>query len=129
MKYAEGKCYCEKVAFKVATPATWSAHCHCTQCQKIHGAAFVTWAGFETDDWSIDDKEKHFTVFNSGKAARGFCNNCGSSFFFKYKDSPAYVFFALPNFTQGPDYMPTENIFYDNHAPWIENIFELHKKN
>ena len=46
--YAEGGCYCGKVKFKAALPAFWAGHCHCTQCQRLHGAAFVTWVGFKT---------------------------------------------------------------------------------
>ena len=137
MEYTEGSCYCGKVTFKVKAPATWSAHCHCTQYQRLHGAAFITCVGFKTLDFDISDPDKVFKRFSTGIAEHGFCSNCGSSFFFRYTKTSdvveqewlEYVYFARPNFTIGPDIEPTANIFYNTHASWIENIFELPKGN
>src|SRR3990167_154191 len=125
MKYAEGSCQCKKVKFQVAIPATWSGHCHCHQCQQIHGAAFVTWVGFETDDYKIIDPEKKFKIYNSGKADRGFCSNCGSSFYFKYNKGyevskwKNFVYFTKTNIDTDISFEPKEHIFYESHAPWI----------
>lgn len=135
MEYAEGNCYCGKVRFKVAMPADFGAHCHCTQCQRLHGAAFVTWIGFTTNDVQIIDPDSTFKRFSSGLAEHGFCANCGSPFYFKYtktsdvvtEDWLKYTYFALPNFTKGPDYLPTHNIFYASHPAWVENVLELPK--
>ncbi|MFZ2887040.1 MAG: GFA family protein [Minisyncoccia bacterium] len=136
MEYAEGGCYCGKVKFKVAMPALFGVHCHCTQCQRLHGTAFVTWIGFKTEDVQIEDPEKAFTKFSSGRADHGFCKNCGSSFYFRYTKTGgavtdewlAFTYFAMPNFTKGPDFLPTHNIFYASHPAWVENVFELPKK-
>ncbi|MBI5469970.1 GFA family protein [Candidatus Kaiserbacteria bacterium] len=135
MNYAEGGCYCGKVQFKVPMPAAWAGHCHCTQCQRLHGAAFVTWIGFKTPDYEIIDREGMFSTFSTGYADHGFCKNCGSPFYFKYTKTSdiigpewlEHVYFARPNFTTDPGIEPTHNIFYKTHAQWIENIFNLPK--
>ena len=132
MEYAEGECYCGKVKFRAAMPAFWAGHCHCTQCQRLHGAAFVTWVGFKTDV-QITDPEWQFKKFSTRIAEQGFCTNCGSTFYFKYtgtsdvvtEDWLAVTYFSMVNFTKGPDILPTQNIFYDTHPAWLEHIFEL----
>ena len=36
---------CGTVEFSVALPTLFCGHCHCTMCQRNHGAAYVTWFG------------------------------------------------------------------------------------
>ena len=127
MAYAEGGCYCGKVKFKAVLPAFWAGHCHCTQCQRLHGAAFVTWVGFRTEA-EVIDPEKQFRTFSTGIAEQGFCQNCGSMFYFKYT-KPAEqrwleaTYFARANFIDDPGIEPDRNIFYDTHAKWAEDAF------
>lgn len=39
---ARGQCLCGVIKFTARFPSKWVAHCHCTRCQRAHGAAFVT---------------------------------------------------------------------------------------
>ena len=136
MEYAEGGCYCGKVRFRVAMPAAWAGHCHCTQCQRLNGAAFVTWIGFKTKDWEIIDPEGQFATYPLAISEHGFCRNCGSPFFFRYTKASErvsaewleYVYFTRPNFTSDPGIEPTHNIFYPFHAEWAENMLDLPKE-
>src|SRR5215510_6977790 len=109
MIYAEGGCYCGKVKFKAALPALWAGHCHCTQCQRLHGAAFVTWVGFKTAA-EVIDPEKQFKTFSTGIAEQGYCQNCGSTFYFRYtkererggQEWLEVTYFARANFLNDP---------------------------
>lgn len=38
-----GACLCGAVRYEVTDLLEQVAHCHCTMCQRAHGAAFVTW--------------------------------------------------------------------------------------
>jgi hypothetical protein len=125
MAYAVGSCYCGKVKFKAAHPAFWAGHCHCTQCQRLHGAAFVTWVGFETAA-EVIDPEKQFKTFSTGIAEQGFCQNCGSTFYLKYTKEQEWLevtYFSRANFIDDPGIEPGQNIFYDSHAKWGEGAF------
>ena len=132
MVYAEGGCYCGKVKFKAALPAFWAGHCHCTQCQRLHGAAFVTWVGFKTEA-EVIDPEKQFKTFSTGNAEQGFCQNCGSMFYFRYTTAMQrggeewleVTYFARANFLNDPGIEPDHNIFYESHAKWAEEVFSL----
>lgn len=135
MNHARGACLCKKVQFKVALPAHWSGHCHCTQCQRVGGSAFVTWVGFKNAKFEIADPERVFKVYNSGRADRGFCSHCGSSFYFKYTSPPAdaendwsqSVFFTHANFDPALNQKPECHIYYDFHAKWLDDFDELPK--
>src|SRR3989338_8889820 len=134
MKYATGSCQCKKVKFQVAMPPSWGGHCHCHQCQQIHGTAFATWIGFKTDDYGIIDPENLFKIYDSGKADRGFCSNCGSSFYFKNNAKSSvnewrdFVYFTKANIATDIDFEPQEHIFYESRAPWICISDNLPKK-
>lgn len=134
MKYAKGSCQCGEVKFKVALPVSWEGHCHCFQCQQLHGAAFATWTGFKTDDFKIFDTENKFKIYNSGTANRGFCSNCGSSFYFKYNDNATqldwkdYVYFARANISTELDHKPSQHIYYSSHAKWFDILDDLPKR-
>lgn len=125
MSYAKGSCQCKKVQFQVAMPPAWITHCHCLQCQQIHGAAFATWVGFQTPDFEIIDPDDNFSIYNSGKADRGFCNNCGSSFYFKNSTPDeatqwnGYVYFSRPNIQTPIDRTADEHLHYESHASWV----------
>jgi len=48
-----GSCLCGAVAFAVDLPTAVCAHCHCTQCRRAHGAAYVTWFTLPKERWRV----------------------------------------------------------------------------
>ena len=54
---ASGACLCGAVRFTVRLPTLFCGHCHCTMCQRGHGAAYVTWFGVVRDQFVIDAGE------------------------------------------------------------------------
>ena len=40
-----GHCECGRVRFEVDGEIEDYSHCHCSQCRRMHGAAFATFAG------------------------------------------------------------------------------------
>ena len=74
MPSSHGSCLCGDVRFTVAWPSLWVAHCHCTLCQRAHGAAFATWFGMANDSVRIDDIVGSLRWYASSPGAeRGFC--------------------------------------------------------
>jgi hypothetical protein len=49
MSTYSGSCLCGAVKFEYSAPSLWCAHCHCTLCQRAHGAPLVTWVGVKAD--------------------------------------------------------------------------------
>ncbi|WP_394172945.1 GFA family protein [Thalassotalea litorea] len=80
----EGSCLCGGVAFQIRTFGNNIAHCHCTMCQKFHGAAFSTFlpVNIEHITWRQGNALlRTYTAHNGSK--RQFCQNCGSSLTFQ----------------------------------------------
>jgi hypothetical protein len=142
-----GQCYCGKIKYQVSASPTLFQHCHCHQCQVIHGAPFVSWVGFKTDACHIEDDEKISRVFNTGKAARCFCGNCGSTYCFTYTFLPeswdaeskalfkSLTYFAATTIRQNPyklddkinpAFMQTEyHIYSQNQPEWTRSFVHL----
>ena len=124
-----GSCLCGAVRFEAQLPSLWCAHCHCTQCQRFHGAPLVTWVGFNEDDVSFTVGENRVTWYSSSAPAqRGFCGACGSSFLFRSERWPGELHISLTNLHGPIDREPEAHVFYDSHVPWLELGDELPKK-
>ena len=130
MLTANGKCLCGTIEFTVKLPSKWVAHCHCTLCQREHGAAFVTWAGFVESEVTIFDSTQALTWYPStAEAERGFCGVCGSSLFFRSAKWPEEIHIVRANFIDNLDREPQAHVYYDTHVQWFDVKDTLPKKN
>jgi hypothetical protein len=126
---ARGQCLCGAVAFTATLPSKWVAHCHCTLCQRAHGAAFVTWVGMESVKVAVSAGDGALAWFDSpGGGRRGFCKRCGSSMFFKADAWPGELHIARALFAEPIDREPQAHVYYDTHVPWVSVADDLPKK-
>jgi hypothetical protein len=125
-KTVEGACYCGFVTFEIRLPARFCCHCHCSNCRRAHGAAFVTWAGFAEEQVLItsgrDDLTRYLT--DTG-ATRSFCRRCGSTLFYEGPRWSGEIHVALSNINGEIDKVPGSHVFVDHHAPWWDIIDTL----
>lgn len=84
----EGRCLCGAVTFTADQVDSGLHICHCSMCRR--------WAGGPT--FSVAAKgvvfhgEDHLQRYGSSEwAERGFCKICGSSLFYRVKDTDQYV--------------------------------------
>ncbi len=119
-----GSCLCGAVQFSAEAPTLWCAHCHCTMCQRAHGAAFVTWVGCAAERVTVDDS---MLVWHrsSDEAERGFCRSCGSSLFFRSERWPGELHVTRANFHGNIDREPEAHVFFDTHVAWLAVADEL----
>ena len=126
---ARGRCLCGAVRFTASLPSKWVAHCHCTLCQRAHGAAFVTWAGFEADQVDVAADEGALRWFASSAAGeRAFCAKCGSSMFFRSGQWPGELHLARALFIEPIDREPQAHVFFDTHVSWVDLADALPRK-
>lgn len=121
-----GSCLCGAVRFRVQPPTLWCAHCHCTLCQRAHGAAFVTWVGVPAGQISMDEARLQWHK-SSAQAERGFCRDCGSSLFFRSERWPGEIHVTRANFHGGIDREPEAHAYYESHVPWARLADNLPK--
>lgn len=126
---ARGSCLCAAVRFRVSLPSKWVAHCHCTYCRRAHGAAFVTWAGFPAESFSLEPDAEQPTWFESSPGARrAFCGRCGSPMFFESTRWPGEIHVARALIADPLDREPGAHVFYESHVAWLDVADDLPKK-
>jgi hypothetical protein len=117
---SRGSCLCGAVTFSVSLPSKWVAHCHCTRCQRAHGAPFVTWVGVEAAEAEIGDQERQLRWYVAREGGiRGFCGRCGSPMFFKSERWPGELHVARALFLEPVDREPQSHVYYDTHVSWV----------
>jgi hypothetical protein len=77
-----GGCLCGAVRYEVRGPLRDALVCHCSMCQRTHGApAPYTAAG--NDDLRLLEGRGLKWYRSSESAERGFCGGCGASLFWR----------------------------------------------
>lgn len=117
---AQGRCLCASIVFDVTLPSQWAAHCHCSRCQRAHGAAFVTWVGMLEERVRISDPQQRLRWFhNPDGGDRGFCGHCGSPMFFRSEQWPGELHIARALFIDPIDRDPQRHVYHDTHVDWV----------
>ncbi len=122
---AHGSCLCGAVLFAADLPPKWVAHCHCSRCQRAHGAAFVTWVGFAEGDVKVSDPQQLLGWYCLTKASRGFCTRCGSPMFFRSLRYPGELHVARALFHERLAQQPQTHAFFSAHVSWATLADEL----
>lgn len=119
----EGGCLCGAIRYRADKLVSPITHCHCTECQKWHGAAFATWANVEVGDFSWTLGEEKLALYEHTTGwFRGFCRECGSSLCIlpTRKHHGRVISITLGTLDDSPDQKPENHIFYSEHAAWFE---------
>ncbi len=118
---ARGACLCGAISFSLRWPSKWVAHCHCTMCQRAHGAALVTWVSIPAEQFELRDPQSLLREYqSSSEARRSFCRRCGSSLIFRSQRWPGEVHVARANIIDPVDRAPMAHAFFDTRVEWLE---------
>lgn len=116
---ANGACFCGNVSYTVQLPVLWHAHCHCTMCRRVHGAAFVTWFGVAEGQYTLDQRDVIWYQ-SSPEAERGRCRHCASQLFFRSTVWPGELHIASASLTTPIDIKPQAHVYYADKVDWLE---------
>ena len=113
----EGGCPCGEIRFRVTMPNRFCAHCHCSNCRRAHGAAFVTWVGFLREQVEILEGELTRYVTDTG-ATRSFCSQCGCTLFYEGPRWKGELHVVRSNLEGEIDRAPESHVYVDHRATW-----------
>jgi hypothetical protein len=117
---ARGRCHCGAVRFVATFPSRFCAHCHCESCRRAHGAAFVTWVGFRSEQVSVTQGGELVRTHESSPGTfRRFCGACGTKLFFESSKWPGETHVTLAAFDDPVDRAPTAHAFASEHVAWL----------
>ena len=121
-----GACLCGTIHFEVGLPTLFCAHCHCSMCQRSHGAGYVTWIGVPYERFAVVAGGDRLTRYRSSEhGTRSFCATCGSTLFCESTRHPAWIDVVLANIAAPPDLVPQAHYYFDDRAPWVRIADDL----
>ncbi len=116
-----GRCECGKVSFEIDGEIEDFSHCHCSQCRRMHGAAFASFAGVNTKNFSYKSGEDDFGIYESSSDhKRVFCKTCGSNILVALDDYPDMLYVAMGVIDGDPKLPEEYHIYVGSKAPWYK---------
>ena len=114
-----GSCLCGRVRFEIEPPTRFCAHCHCSNCRRAHGAAFVTWVGLPDKQFHVIDGADALRRFTTDTGAtRSFCKHCGSTLTYVGPRWEGEVHVARANIPGEIDRSPSGHVYVDHRPDW-----------
>jgi hypothetical protein len=114
-----GACACGAVRFELDPPSRFCTHCHCENCRRAHGAAFVTWVGFAKDQLRLVSGDAELRRYRTEtEATRSFCATCGTTLFYEGPRWPEEVHVARAVIPGPIDREPQAHFYVDHAASW-----------
>ncbi|WGM40832.1 GFA family protein [Caulobacter sp. NIBR1757] len=118
----EGGCTCGEVRFRMTTAPMFVHCCHCRQCQRATGSAFVVNALIETDRIEILQGSPRATPgpSESGRPHDVYrCPACLTALWSDYGRRPALRFLRVGALDEPAALPPDVHIFTRSKLPWV----------
>ena len=117
LKSITGGCLCGAVRYEADGEPFNVTHCHCVDCRRGSGAAFVTWASFRRDDFQFT-AGKPTAVDWSGRQ-RLFCSLCGTPLAFTTGPAADEVDVTVCSFDHPEILAPGDHTWTEDQLPWV----------
>jgi len=119
----EGGCACGAIRYKLAEPPLIVHSCHCRDCQRITGSAFVInlWIERKFVEAGPVVPASFRLAGGSGKAHDVFfCGKCGTYLWSRYHGAPGDPLFVRAGTLDRPEAVkPDVHIFTRSKLPWL----------
>jgi hypothetical protein len=120
----EGGCFCRALRYRLRSAPLIVHACHCTECQRLTGAAFALNALIESDRLETLAGEPRAVpvIGNSGKPQTVFrCPACGVALWSHYPGAGTKLAFVRVGTLDEPGRLPPDiHIFTSTKLPWLE---------
>lgn len=119
-KSLHGGCLCGAVRFSFDVAPVFSANCHCRDCQRATGSAYMPVMALPGEQVRVDGDVTWFERrADSGLAAdEGFCPRCGARLFAHAAVLPGILLVQAGNLDEPAAFTPQFDMFVDSAQPW-----------
>ncbi len=116
----EGGCSCGKVRFRLNAEPIVTHACHCRQCQRITGSAFMMNTVVEAEALEVLSGEPVSTLFEGTTHTTWFCKDCGTYVWSHFSGRFGGCRFVRVGAMDDPDAFPPHvQIFTESKQPWV----------
>jgi hypothetical protein len=121
MSNVTGGCLCGGVRYTLKDEPARRGVCHCRDCQRFTGSAFMPLMFFPKASVDLKGELKSFTTEGSSghKVHRHFCSNCGSSVAIEAEHGAGRMLVAVGTLDDPSGFVPDVEIFCDFAQPWV----------
>ena len=121
MPNMDGGCLCGDVRYSATGEPNVISTCHCTDCQKQSGSAFVEVVAVPNDTFMLHGTTHSFTYAgDSGRKKTGsFCPRCGSMLTIYAEGFPGMTLIMGGTLDDTSWLKPTIQLFCDSAQPWV----------
>ena len=114
-----GSCLCGRVQYRYQGEIDEVSRCHCRQCQKAQGTAFVAVAPVRRADFEITGGGEWLREYRASPGkARVFCGECGSPLYSARDDRPEVLRLRLGTLDTPVDPPRQYHAHVASRAPW-----------
>ncbi|GAB4539456.1 MAG: GFA family protein [Pleurocapsa sp.] len=115
-----GGCVCSSIEFEVIFIPEMVFNCHCTRCQKSHGAAFAIQAFAIRNSLKFIRGRDNLKEYKSKGSIRTFCGNCGLILMNYATNNEDYLSIALSCVDTPHNLAPVANVCVSSKVDWCE---------
>ena len=116
-KVISGGCLCGAVRYEAIGQPYNITHCHCLDCRRSSGAAFVTWASFRLSEFRFTTGQPRELRW-AGRL-RAFCPQCSTPLTFMDGADADEVDVTVCTFDQPAAVTPGDHTWDEDRLPWI----------
>ena len=116
-----GRCECGRIRYEAGGDIEDFSHCHCSQCRRLHGAAFATFAAVSRDEFRYVSGESVLKVYASSEFNdRVFCAECGSNILVDARQDPDLHYICMGTVYGDPACPVGYHAYAGSKAAWYE---------
>src|SRR3954453_21498486 len=113
----QGGCLCGAVRYEATGEPRNVTHCHCVDCRRSSGAAFVTWASFSRSEFRFTKGEAG--SFSWAGRVRTFCRSCGTPLTFMAGPNADETDVTICSFDHPETISPADHTWVEDRLQWI----------
>lgn len=116
-----GGCACGAIRYEIDTEPVFSAHCHCTDCQRAGGGQMSTVAAVPRAALRVTrgtTRSFAYTGDSGQPVLRHFCPDCGARLYTDVQVMPDMLFLAAGSMDDASGLKPDMHIYTRSKQPW-----------
>ena len=115
-----GGCQCGALRYECSAEPLFSGNCHCRDCQKATGGAYVPAFAVPISAVKIAGQVKYYDsrADSVNTFSRGFCPTCGSRVFGKTSGFPDFLLITAGSLDAPSRFTPGTDFFTQSAQPW-----------
>ncbi len=114
----DGGCLCKSVRYRLRGSPKQGSDCHCEDCRRASGAAYVTWCTMPSDGIDVLSGAVR-RILHAGRL-RSFASCCGTPLFIQDDPTSLWIDVTVASLDKPEFLQPNAAIWTDDKLPWVQ---------